>query len=392
MDIKSITKAVSTVGGKVMRMKTGHKIAIGVATAVTAAAAGTVIVKKNQAKKQERSIKSLMIEDAAKLLPLSVKKPVDFEKGLEESSKPFVMPEQVKKSLGLVALDDFTDTFILEPKNKTTDCVIFYIHGTDFWTNPTKFHYAFIKKLSNKLGAQIILPVYPKAPAHTAVEIQKMLLDRYIYLIEEKSIPADSIIFAGDAAGGGIALSLLQKIKYQTLPMPRQAFLISPWLDVTNSNGEIDVIQPYDPLLNADALRDKGEQYAGDLELTHPAVSPIYGDLTGLSKITVIAGSREIFCADVYRLRDIADEFGLDIDVNVFKNQNHFFPGLPIPEAELAFAIMASELYGIEECDESELEPEEDAEPEALPEETDDTEIPEESDEAVEAETEETEE
>lgn len=356
MNIKKVTSVVTTAAGKVAKMKTSHKIALGVATAVTAAATGTVIVKKSQAKKQERSVKSLVIEDAAKMLPLSVKKNIDYEKSLEESAKPFILPEQTKKVLGLIELDEFADTFILEPKNKTTDCVIFYIHGTDFWSNPSKFHYNFFKKLSNKLGAQLILPVYPKAPSNTAVEIQKMLLDRYIYLLEEKEIPADRIVFAGDAAGGGIAVSLLQKIKYQTLPMPKQAFLISPWLDVTLSNPEIDDIQPYDSVLNADNLRDKGEMYAGELDLTHPAVSPIYGDLTDLAKITVFVGTRDIFSADAALLKELADENELDIDVNIYKNQMHFFVGLPIPEAELAFAVMASELYGVEECEECEEE------------------------------------
>lgn len=377
MGIYSFAKAASLIGGKAYKMKTGHKIAIGVATAVTAAAAGAAIAKAQQAKNQERSVKSLVIEDAAKVLPLKVKKTVDFEKALEESSKPFTPPEQTKRNLGLTELDWFADTFVLEPKKKTTDCVIFYIHGTDFWNNPTRLHYRFIKKLSNKLGAQLVMPVYPKAPAHTAVEIQKMLLDRYMYLIEESGIPADKIVFVGDGAGGGIALSLLQKIKYLTLPMPMQAFLFSPWLDVTNSNGEIDAIQPYDKLLKADALRDRGEQYAGDLELTHPAVSPIYGDLTGLCKITVFAGTREIFCADCFRLRDIADEYELDINVNIFKNQMHFFVSLPIPEAELAYAVMASELYGVEEYD-GEEEKEEVQADEEIPEEPAAEESPEE--------------
>lgn len=387
MGIYSFTKAVSLVGGGVFKMKTRHKVALGVATAVTAAAAGAAIAKAQQAKKQERSVKSLVIEDAAKVLPLAVKKPIDFEKALEESLKPFVLPEQTKKNVGLVELDWFTDTFVLEPKEKTTDIVLFYIHGTDFWNNPTRVHYMFLKKLSAKLGAKIIMPVYPKAPANTAVDMQKMLLDRYIYLLDEMGIPADKIVFIGDGAGGGMALSLLQKIKYLTMPMPLQAFLISPWLDVTNSNGEIDTIQPYDKVLNADALRDKGEQYAGNLELTHPAVSPIYGDLTGLCKITVFVGSREIFCADAYRLRDIADEYELDIDVNVFKNQMHFFVSLPIPEADLAFAIMASELYGVEDYDDKDEEEEAAEEAEEAPEEAEAEEAPvDETTEEVEAE------
>ena len=109
MDIKAITKTVSTVGGKALKMKTGHKIAIGVATAVTAAAAGTAIAKKQQAKRQERSVKSLVIEDAARMLPLPSKKPADFEKALEESAKPFALPEQVRRALGLTELDELTD-------------------------------------------------------------------------------------------------------------------------------------------------------------------------------------------------------------------------------------------------------------------------------------------
>ena len=125
MGIYSFTKAVSLVGGGVFKMKTRHKVALGVATAVTAAAAGAAIAKAQQAKKQERSVKSLVIEDAAKVLPLAVKKPVDFEKALEESLKPFVLPEQTKRNVGLTELDWFTDTFVLEPKDKTTDCVIF---------------------------------------------------------------------------------------------------------------------------------------------------------------------------------------------------------------------------------------------------------------------------
>lgn len=249
-------------------------------------------------------------------------------------------------------LDDFEDTFVLEPKEKTSDIVIFYLHGSNFWFNPSRYHYAFMRRLTNKLGMQMIVPVYPKAPAHTAVEMQQMVIDRYLYLIEKKEIPSEKIVFIGDAAGGGMALAILQKLRYLALPVPKQAFLLSPWLDVTNSNPGMEEIQPFDPVLNIESLAFKGEKYAGDLELTHPMVSPIYGDLAGLPKITVFAGTREIFCADVEKLEDIALEKDLDIEIYIYKNQMHFFVGLPIPEGEDAVNIIASELYGVEESDE----------------------------------------
>ncbi|MBQ1898969.1 MAG: alpha/beta hydrolase, partial [Ruminococcus sp.] len=252
---------------------------------------------------------------------------------------------------GMTELDGLEDTFVIEPKEKTSDIVIFYIHGTNYWFNPSRYHYAFMRRLSNNLGMQMIVPIYPKAPAHTAVEMQQMVIDRYLYLIKEKEIPSDQIVFIGDAAGGGMALAIMQKLRYLALPMPKQAFLISPWLDVTNSNPKMEEIQPLDPVLNIEKLAFKGEKYAGDLELTHPMVSPIYGDLAGLPKITVFVGTREIFCADVEKLEEIALERDLDIEVYVYKNQMHFFVGLPIPEGEDAMNIIASELYGAEESD-----------------------------------------
>ncbi len=73
--------------------------------------------------------------------------------------------------------------------------------------------------------------------------------------------------------------------------------------------------------------------------------------MVGLPKLTVFAGTREIFCADVRKLREIAEDKNLDIDVHIYKNQMHFFVGLPIPEGEEAIGIIASELYGAEEDD-----------------------------------------
>ncbi|MBQ2093228.1 MAG: hypothetical protein II190_01450, partial [Ruminococcus sp.] len=71
---KIVKSAITTAAGKILKLKTSQKIAIGAAAAVTAAATGVVIAKSVQAKKQDRSVKSLVIEDATRVLPVSVKK------------------------------------------------------------------------------------------------------------------------------------------------------------------------------------------------------------------------------------------------------------------------------------------------------------------------------
>jgi hypothetical protein len=43
------------------------------------------------------------------------------------------------------------------------------------------------------------------------------------------------IILAGDSAGGGITLALLQVLRDTGLPLPAGGILVSPWCDLTHS-------------------------------------------------------------------------------------------------------------------------------------------------------------
>lgn len=59
------------------------------------------------------------------------------------------------------------------------------------------------------------------------------------------------IVVAGDSAGGGVTLALLQVLRDASLPLPAGGILISPWCDLTHSfpsihtNTATDVIPPY---------------------------------------------------------------------------------------------------------------------------------------------------
>lgn len=366
---KIIKAFASKTAFRVLHMKKSTKIALGVTAAATAAAAGAFAIKAQQAKKQERSVKSLVVEDAIKRLPIRSSAQESYEEALEQSSRPYVLPEYARNNIGFSEYDDFTDTFVLQPREKYSDFVIFYIHGHNFWSDPSKVHFKFYRKLADTLGAELILPVYPKAPAYHVADVHEMLLSRYQYLINEKEIKPENIIFAGDAAGGGLVLSLLQRLKYQVIPMPGRAVLISPWLDITNSNPDMQAVQGTDPLLNVDKLAFQGKEYAGEVDLESPVVSPIYGDLKGLPPMTVITGTHDILSVDTLNLEKIADAQNLDINTFVFVNQLHFFVGLPIPEAKEALEIIAEEVFGVDECECEECITDEPLEPAAEPEE-----------------------
>jgi acetyl esterase/lipase len=62
---------------------------------------------------------------------------------------------------------------------------------------------------------------------------------------------------AGDSAGGGIILALLQILRDTNLPLPAGGILVSPWCDLTHSfpsihtNTTTDVIPEYGPRTRA---------------------------------------------------------------------------------------------------------------------------------------------
>lgn len=58
------------------------------------------------------------------------------------------------------------------------------------------------------------------------------------------------IVVAGDSAGGGLCIALLQVIRDAGLPMPAGGVLISPWCDLTHSFPSIQTntttVRPHD--------------------------------------------------------------------------------------------------------------------------------------------------
>lgn len=87
------------------------------------------------------------------------------------------------------------------------------------------------------VGSRIALR--PVGQCHLAGYGADPILD--IYLIrpppeaDHSPINPGNIVIAGDSAGGGMSLALLQVIRDAGLPMPAGGILISPWCDMTHS-------------------------------------------------------------------------------------------------------------------------------------------------------------
>jgi acetyl esterase/lipase len=124
--------------------------------------------------------------------------------------------------------------------------------------------------------------------------------------------------------------------------------LLSPWLDVSMENQDIDSIQDRDPILNREALKMIGHMYGQGLKLTDPTISPLYGKLIGIDSIALWIGTNDILYADALALeKRLKDE---DIDFKVFKHQDmlHTWMFFGIKESIDAIREMVSYIKSLE--------------------------------------------
>jgi acetyl esterase/lipase len=73
--------------------------------------------------------------------------------------------------------------------------------------------------------------------------------------------------------------------------------------------------------------------WAGADDPRAPHISPLYGDMTGLCPLVVIAGGREIFVPDIAAFCAKARAAGVPVTERVYAGMMHAFPVFPMPEA-----------------------------------------------------------
>jgi len=135
--------------------------------------------------------------------------------------------------------------------------ILFYIHGGAYYFGSVNTHKYMILRIASKFGGFAFAPNYRKAPQFPFPCAIQDCLAAYLYLLDPPAdaphppIKPEQIVVAGDSAGGGLALALLQLIRDLGLPAPAGGVLLSPWSDLTHSfpsilqNTATDYIPPY---------------------------------------------------------------------------------------------------------------------------------------------------
>ena len=226
----------------------------------------------------------------------------------------------------------------LRPRSGSSERTIFYLHGGGYVLNLTVPHWNFLERLARLANATIVVPDYPLAPAYTFADVHTFVGAAYARVLEETN--AASVTIMGDSAGGGLGLSFTQCLRDSRAPLPAQVIVMSPWLDVTVSNPDIDAVDDRDHLLGTRGLQRAGLAYAGSRDPRSPLISPLYGSFAGMPPIAVFQGTHDIFVADSRKLIDRLDSEDRADRYFEYPNQIHVWALFDMPEATSAVQQM----------------------------------------------------
>ncbi len=178
---------------------------------------------------------------------------------------------------------------------------VVYLHGGYHIAGGPALYRNLASKLSSGLQAAVHVLDLPLAPEHPyPAALQRATAD--YHRLVDSGVDSSTVAIAGDSAGGGLALALLQRIRAGGLPLPGAGVLISPWLDLSCSGASINTNDNADAMLSATALRTAATLYAADRPLSDPGVSPLFGSLDGLPPLYVTVDTSETLLDDSRRL------------------------------------------------------------------------------------------
>ena len=209
---------------------------------------------------------------------------------------------------------------------------VIFLHGGGYVLRAVKSHKNIVERMVKKYNLKVTFIDYPLAPEHTADKTHKVLMKAY-KSVTQKNIN-DKFYFFGDSAGGGLALAFLQEARDKNvIPFPEKTVLMSPWPDISMTNKEIKKFEKKDPLLPVQSLIKIGKQYAGNLDLKSPLVSPIYGNMDNLGEIMLLFGTNEVLYPDCMKLSDMLNTAkGTVVEPYIGKNLCHDWILAPLKE------------------------------------------------------------
>jgi acetyl esterase/lipase len=202
--------------------------------------------------------------------------------------------------------------------------VVLYFHGGVYVMGDAALAADLAAEVGRRTRAKVISVDYRLAPEHPYPAAVDDALAAYQALLEGGTAPSD-IAFAGESAGGGLAIATLVNARDHGLPLPAAALAMSPYADLTLAGTSMETKRDTDPLLSPEALRARVPDYTAGQDPALGLISPIFADLSGLPPVIIQAGTHEVLLDDAIRLARQAATADVQVTLDITPGVPHVF-------------------------------------------------------------------
>jgi acetyl esterase/lipase len=179
-------------------------------------------------------------------------------------------------------------------------------------------------QVGRRTHAKVISVDYRLAPEHPYPAAVDDALAAYEALLQDGTAPSD-IAFAGESAGGGLAVATLVNARDHGLPLPAAAFVMSPYADLTLAGTTMQTKREVDVLMSREALQSRVTDYTSGQDAALGLISPVFADLSGLPPLIIQAGTHEVLLDDAVRLARQAAIADVEVTLDVTPRVPHVF-------------------------------------------------------------------
>jgi epsilon-lactone hydrolase len=202
--------------------------------------------------------------------------------------------------------------------------VVLYFHGGVYVLGDAFQAAGLASQVGRRTRAKVISVDYRLAPEHPYPAAVDDALAAYEALLNNGTAPSD-IAFAGESAGGGLAVATMISARDHGLPRPAAAFVMSPYADLTLAGETMETKREADPLLNRDNLQARVPDYTAGQDAAVGLISPVFADLSGLPPLIIQAGTHEVLLDDAVRLARQAAIADVEVTLDITPQVPHVF-------------------------------------------------------------------
>ena len=202
--------------------------------------------------------------------------------------------------------------------------MVLYFHGGVYVLGDAFQAAGLAAQVARRTRATVISVDYRLAPEHPYPAAVDDALAAYQALLRAGTAPA-RIAFAGESAGGGLAIATLVNARDHGLPLPAAALVMSPYADLTLAGATMDTKRAADPLLSRENLQARVGDYTAGHDPALALISPVFADLSGLPPLIIQAGTHEVLLDDAVRLARQAATADVQVTLDITPGVPHVF-------------------------------------------------------------------